>query len=118
MTHDELKQEIKKMNQNMKKVHEAVKKDGPILGCDPYTPDFVKMLDNGDKPKDRQWLIQELNKIDGVKASQDGDVLDIYFDNNLRLMYEYGELICFGQIILAANRTCEQVLNIVKNLVG
>ena len=65
----------------------------------------------------REELIEELNKIKGIKARIDGDVIDITGDEICNLQYEYGELVVCGQIILAENRTPEQVLLVVKALV-
>lgn len=66
----------------------------------------------------REELVEQLNKIDGVKARIDGDVIDITGDTICDLQYEYGDLVVCGQIILAENRTPEQVLSVVKALVG
>lgn len=64
----------------------------------------------------RDNLVFKLNQIAGVSAKIDGDNIDITADC-LFLQYRYGELIACGQIILAENRTPEQVLSIVKTLV-
>ena len=66
----------------------------------------------------REELVEELNKIDGVEARIDGDVVDIIGDKICDLQYEYGDLVVCGQIILAENRTPEQILSVVKALVG
>lgn len=64
----------------------------------------------------RDNLVFKLNQIAGVSAKIDGDNIDITGDC-LFLQYRYGELIACGQIILAENRTPEQVLSVVKALV-
>lgn len=66
----------------------------------------------------REELVEELNKIKGIEARIDGDVLCISGEDICDLQYEYGDLVVCGQIILAENRTPEQVLSVVKALVG
>lgn len=65
----------------------------------------------------REELVEELNKIDGVKARIDGDVIDITGDTICDLQYEYSDLVVCGQIILAKNVNPSQVLSVVKTLV-
>lgn len=66
----------------------------------------------------REELVEELNKLDKVNAKIDGDVLHISGEDICDLQYEYGDLVACGQIILAENRTPEQVLSVVKGLFG
>lgn len=65
----------------------------------------------------KEELVEELNKLDKVNAKIDGDVLHISGEDICDLQYEYGDLVVCGQIILAENRTPEQVLSVVKALV-
>ena len=65
----------------------------------------------------REELVEELNKIDGVKARIDGDVIDITGGAICDLQYEYSDLVVCGQIILAKNVNPSQVLAVVKALV-
>ena len=65
----------------------------------------------------KEEVVEELNSLDRVSAKIDGDVLCISGEDICDLQYEYDELVACGQIILAKNRTPEQILAVVKALV-